>query len=409
MVTLEDARQMVSRWAARQSTERRHEVVPMVHEFDLGFVMWTKEPPSVLPEPGHGARTVVDRRTGVLSYWPSLPIEMIVDAYRRQVAEARPTVATIDGVAQFRRDSRRVPAPTTAAHLTLAADRRLRRAFGAKGDQELNHHPLVGEWIADLPAGQAVRGAERHPELIAISDALHEHDAAGEIRADLDAARALFAAAALEVFPVRETGDERVTRPAYSCATCAQVRWYLGIGRDDAPPHAPVPPVFHLGRPLALDGMAPQVRALLAEGEVAVGSQRDGSPDERAARLGDDLAALGGHDLFPAGRDALLRYGGLRSRTQGPGAALWIGPFDIGIRVPPCPQALAGFAEVIGARLYPIGAEHTTDAVLAVDEHGRMFALDQGGEWFLGGSVDDAVVTLARGRAQPRVRDDGTW
>ena len=42
---------------------------------------------------------------------------------------------------ELRRNARRRPAPTTAAHLTV--DGRLFIARGAKGDQEIQHHPLV--------------------------------------------------------------------------------------------------------------------------------------------------------------------------------------------------------------------------------------------------------------------------
>jgi hypothetical protein len=38
-----------------------------------------------------------------------------------------------------------------------------------------------------------------------------------------------------------------------------------------------------------------------------------------------------------------------------------------------------------------------------------VFAFDQGGEWFLGGSLDQALVNLVAGGYTPRVRDDGTW
>jgi hypothetical protein len=43
------------------------------------------------------------------------------------------------------------------------------------------------------------------------------------------------------------------------------------------------------------------------------------------------------------------------------------------------------------------------------DEHGRVFLLDQAGEWFLGPSLDQALVTLYYGREQPRLLDDRTW
>jgi hypothetical protein len=54
-------------------------------------------------------------------------------------------------------------------------------------------------------------------------------------------------------------------------------------------------------------------------------------------------------------------------------------------------------------------AEDKGDAILAMDERGRMFALDQGGEWFLGDTIDVASMSRVTGAGPAeRVRDDGT-
>jgi hypothetical protein len=45
-----------------------------------------------------------------------------------------------------------------------------------------------------------------------------------------------------------------------------------------------------------------------------------------------------------------------------------------------------------------------------MDSGGRVFGLDQGGEWFLGETLDAALVGLLTGDGPAeRVRDDGTW
>jgi hypothetical protein len=67
------------------------------------------------------------------------------------------------------------------------------------------------------------------------------------------------------------------------------------------------------------------------------------------------------------------------------------------------------FGRRLGVRAYGIGSENGGESTLVGDEHGRVFALDQGGEWYLGGSLDEALVTLVYGRHQPKVRADGTW
>jgi hypothetical protein len=60
--------------------------------------------------------------------------------------------------------------------------------------------------------------------------------------------------------------------------------------------------------------------------------------------------------------------------------------------------------------LCPIGVEHFGDTLLAMDERGRVFALDQAGEWFVGETFDEALVGLLTGDGPAaRLRDDGTW
>jgi hypothetical protein len=58
--------------------------------------------------------------------------------------------------------------------------------------------------------------------------------------------------------------------------------------------------------------------------------------------------------------------------------------------------------------LYPIGRT-SADGILAGDDRGRIFLIDQAGEWFVGSTIDEAVVSLVVGRALPRLRDDGGW
>src|SRR4029450_4825811 len=73
-------------------------------------------------------------------------------------------------------------------------------------------------------------------------------------------------------------------------------------------------------------------------------------------------------------------------------------------------DVLAELAGVVGARLFPIGREGRGDAVLAMDERGRGVGLDQGGEWFLGETFDEALVGLLTGDGPAeRIRDDGSW
>jgi hypothetical protein len=141
VITGEDARAMAAGWARREPLRHGYECEPMVAEFDLGYIVWTR------------------------------------------------------------------PSPATAAHITV--DGRLFVARGAKGDQEIDHHPLVASFLRSVPAGRMVRGAERHAELIALSDALHsggrDYQAGGM---------------QWQSFFIRETGDPLAGLPSRPCETC---------------------------------------------------------------------------------------------------------------------------------------------------------------------------------------------
>lgn len=106
---------------------------------------------------------------------------------------------------------------------------------------------------------------------------------------------------------------------------------------------------------------------------------------------------------FPAAERALREFHGL---TVAPaGAGIDVAP--TGCVVDPAPgchavRAFAGLAEELGSRLFPFGRTEA-DALLAVDEKGRLFAVDHSGRWLLGESVAEGLVSLAEGRAPRRV------
>ncbi|GAA4862188.1 hypothetical protein GCM10023235_45420 [Kitasatospora terrestris] len=67
------------------------------------------------------------------------------------------------------------------------------------------------------------------------------------------------------------------------------------------------------------------------------------------------------------------------------------------------PRTLADLGRALGTKLAPLGEELYGQALLAVDEHGRVFSLDHTGEWFLGRSIDQALATLILGLAPHRL------
>lgn len=83
MITRDEALARARTWAA----EGRPDVPPEIglHEFDLGWVAWPVRPaPADATEPPPvtgGQQIVIDRETGDISRWPSLPADVIAEQY----------------------------------------------------------------------------------------------------------------------------------------------------------------------------------------------------------------------------------------------------------------------------------------------------------------------------------------
>ena len=117
------------------------------------------------------------------------------------------------------------------------------------------------------------------------------------------------------------------------------------------------------------------------------------------------------HVPFPAARAAIMDFPGIFCGMRGPGVRRWVRWLNLEpVAAAHTADVLGELAEVIGAPLFPIGVEAKGDAIVAIDERGRVFALDQGGEWFLGDTLDEALLSLLTGDGPAeRIRDDGTW
>jgi hypothetical protein len=412
MIDRNEAEQIATEWARRESVRRGYECAPMLSEFDLGYVVWTKEPSTVLPMPGDGTTTVIDKETGHLSTWPGLPPMVVQETYRRRRAAIVSPVRTTDPAVELRRNVRRRPTPAVAAHITLRDRQYVAR--GAKGDQELRHHRLVRDYLDDLPAGHLVRGGDRHAELIVLSDVLHALDSerAGRGAEPLteEEARGVLRDARLEVLHVREPGDPLGAQPARPCESCVKALVYFGalpwsrlayVEEWRPGPHTAVPQ----------PGRFPvEVAAVLADGGWSPQDTDEVLADAAIERVCAVPGREHAHVPFPAARRALTDFPGVVCGRRGPGDRHWIRVFEIN------PSAAAHSADILadlggllGTRLFPLGTEGGGDTMLAVDEHGRVFALDQAGEWFVGGTVDAALINLVTGGPVSRLRDDGGW
>ncbi|MCL7381525.1 SUKH-3 domain-containing protein [Streptomyces sp. 35G-GA-8] len=107
--------------------------------------------------------------------------------------------------------------------------------------------------------------------------------------------------------------------------------------------------------------------------------------------------------LFPAAERVLREFHGLRVQPTGPGHDV----AATGCVIDPTEarHALRPFtllAESLGSRLFPFGRTDA-DALLAVDEKGRLFSIDHGGRWHLGDTVPEGLAALAEGRAPHRI------
>ncbi|MFF0294423.1 SUKH-3 domain-containing protein [Kitasatospora sp. NPDC004615] len=130
----------------------------------------------------------------------------------------------------------------------------------------------------------------------------------------------------------------------------------------------------------------------------------------QAEQWADAMVAHGGptdpqHAVFPAAVEAWAEFGGLAFDVPGPGRTMARTPFLLD---PRCglhaPRTLTDLGRALGTRLAPLGEELHGQALLAIDEQGRVYSLDHTGEWFLGHSVDQALATLVLGLAPHRLR-----
>ena len=382
----------------------------MVTEFDLGYVITSTTSTQVRSLPGDLPTTVVDKETGEVTTWPRVPPDVVEQLFRRSRPTGPPVPRTVDPASQLLREIRRLPTPTTAAHQTV--DGRIFTAHGAKGDVELNHHPLVRAYLDGLPAGQLVRGGDRHAELVVVSDVLHEYDhrraAEGIAPMDIGDAEALLNRARFDCYLVRESGDPAGGRAERACDSCINFLVHFNVlpwsDRGWTAPWYPEP---------AADPQPGRFSPEVTNALVAAGWRPHFGDEVVATSAIRDVRAVRGrsheHPMLPAALRTLTAFPSLVGARLGPGEQVWISRFDIRPRqVAHTADTLADFAAVIGARLFPIGTENQ-HSIIAVDEHGRIFALDQAGEWFLGADIDEALVTLLLGRAPARVRDDGSW
>lgn len=116
------------------------------------------------------------------------------------------------------------------------------------------------------------------------------------------------------------------------------------------------------------------------------------------------------HEPFPAAVAALTEFGGLAAGTDRPGREVAPQPFVIDPTLAAATtETLANLGELLGTRLFPLGLHGELEAVLAIDEHGRVFAIDDTGDYFIAPTIHTALDALLTGAAPHRLHNNGTW
>lgn len=104
------------------------------------------------------------------------------------------------------------------------------------------------------------------------------------------------------------------------------------------------------------------------------------------------------HTVFPAAVEAWAEFGGLHLDPTGPGRQVAPATLDLdplhGLHMA---RTLGDLGRALGTEVCPLGAETDTQALLAIDAQGRVYALDHTGDWYLGPDIDHALAALVSG------------
>ncbi len=159
------------------------------------------------------------------------------------------------------------------------------------------------------------------------------------------------------------------------------------------------------------DRFPAEVARVLTESGWSPGRRTDDQTAGAVRYVCDQVGRDGARtESFDAAFEALTEFGGLFVVQDGPGRDLRLRPFALDpTRVAATTETLADLGRVLGTSLFPLGMEGDHDSVLAIDRSGRVFAIDHTGTWFLGDTIDAALVTLIYGIQPPRLDDRGRW
>lgn len=110
------------------------------------------------------------------------------------------------------------------------------------------------------------------------------------------------------------------------------------------------------------------------------------------------------HHISPAAVEAWAEFGALRPTPTTNGRHLAPTPLDLdplhGLHLA---RTLGDLGRALDTQLCPLGLETSTGAILAIDNDGRVYALDHTGDWYLGTDIDQGLTTLLTGTSPTRL------
>ncbi|MFI0239711.1 SUKH-3 domain-containing protein [Streptomyces sp. NPDC016845] len=111
------------------------------------------------------------------------------------------------------------------------------------------------------------------------------------------------------------------------------------------------------------------------------------------------------HAVFPAAVEAWAEFGGLHLTPTGPGRQIApVQPHLDPLHGLHMARTLGDLGRALDTEVAPLGAESGTEALLAIDTEGRVYALDHSGDWYLGPNIDRALETLTTGVQPARLQ-----
>ncbi|MEU6862616.1 SUKH-3 domain-containing protein [Streptomyces sp. NPDC046876] len=110
------------------------------------------------------------------------------------------------------------------------------------------------------------------------------------------------------------------------------------------------------------------------------------------------------HTVFPAAVEAWAEFGGLTVKAHGPGRQI----APVPLRLDPLTglhlaRTFADLGRALSTHLCPLGVDSDGGSHLAIDQEGRVYAIDHTGDWYLGASMDEALTLLLTGLQPTRL------